>query len=123
MYRKAEIFGDSQTAEAILNAKTPAEQQKLGQMAKGYNDTLWFGLRQVVTMRGLYAKFSQNEELKKKLLDTDEAFLVECAYSDLNWACGWRLTDPQRKDLSKWRGKNLLGVALMEVREQLRELG
>ena len=122
MYRKAEIFGDSQTAEAILNAKTPAEQQKLGQMAKGYNDTLWFGLRQVVTMRGLYAKFSQNEELKKKLLDTDEAFLVECAYSDLNWACGWRLTDPQRKDLSKWRGKNLLGVALMEVREQLQNI-
>ena len=67
MYRKAEIFGDSQTAEAILNAKSPAEQQKLGQMAKGYNDTLWFGLRQVVTMRGLYARFSQNEELKKKL--------------------------------------------------------
>ena len=122
MYRKAEIFGDSQTAEAILNAKTPAEQQKLGQMAKGYNDTLWFGLRQVVTMRGLYAKFSQNEELKKKLLDTDEAFLVECAYSDLNWACGWRLTDPQRKDLSKWRGKNLLGIALMEVREQLQNI-
>ena len=89
--------------------------------AKGYNDILWQGLRQVVALRGLYAKFSQNEELKTLLLDTDNAYLVECAYKDLNWACGWHLDDPQRTDISKWRGKNLLGFALMEVREQLRQ--
>ena len=120
MYRKAEILGDTETANAILTAKTPAEHQKLGQAAKGYNDTLWHGLRQVVALRGLYAKFTQNEDLKKKLLKTDDAYLVECAYKDLNWACGWHLDDPGRMNISEWRGKNLLGFALMEVREQLR---
>jgi ribA/ribD-fused uncharacterized protein len=120
MYRKAEILGDTETAKAILAAKSPAIHQKLGQDAKGYNDTLWHGLRQVVALRGLYAKFSQNDDLKKKLLETDDAYLVECAYKDLNWACGWHLDDPGRMDIAKWRGKNLLGFALMEVREQLR---
>lgn len=122
MYRKAELLGDAETAKAILAADTPAEHQLLGQKAKGYNDILWQGLRQVVALRGLYAKFSQNKELKALLLDTDNAYLVECAYKDLNWACGWHLDDPQRTDISKWRGKNLLGFALMEVREQLRQV-
>ena len=63
---------------------------------------------------------TQNADLHMQLLDTDDAFLVECAYSDLNWACGWHLDDEERKDISKWRGKNLLGFALMEVRDQLR---
>ena len=71
-------------------------------------------------MRGLYAKFAQNEELRIQLLDTGDAYLVECAHGDLNWACGWRLDEPERKEINKWRGKNLLGFALMEVREQLR---
>lgn len=122
MYRKAKLLGDDETAEAILAADTPAEHQNLGQNAKGYNDALWHGVRQMVAARGLYAKFSQNDELKKQLLETDDAYLVECAYKDLNWACGWHLDDDERKDISKWRGKNLLGFALMEVREQLRDL-
>ena len=78
----------------------------------------------MVMARGLYAKFSQKPELKKRLLETDDAYLVECAYKDLNWACGWHLDDDERKDISKWRGKNLLGFALMEVRGQIRaEMG
>ena len=78
------------------------------------------GLRQAVAMRGLYAKFTQNDELRQKLLDTEDAYLVECAYKDLNWACGWHRFDLPRKDIAQWRGKNLLGFALMEVRGQIR---
>ena len=120
MYRKAMLLGDETTAKKIMDAQTPAEQQKLGQSAIGFNERLWHGMRQVVAARGLYAKFSQNKELRDQLLVTEDAFLVECAYTDLNWACGWHLDDPERKDISQWRGKNLLGFALMEVREQLR---
>ena len=36
----------------------------------------------------LLAKFTQNEDLKKKLLETGDAYLVECAGSDKIWACG-----------------------------------
>lgn len=120
MYRKAMLLGDETTAKKIIDAKTPAEQQKLGQDAKGFNETLWYGTRQMVAARGLYAKFSQNEKLKDQLLATEDAFLVECAFSDRNWACGWHLDDAERRDVSQWRGRNLLGFALMEVREQLK---
>ena len=74
-----------------------------------------------MAVRGLLAKFSQNEDLKKKLLDTGDAWLVECAHSDTIWACGIRLDEDERFDASKWRGQNILGFALMEVRSILRK--
>jgi O-acetyl-ADP-ribose deacetylase (regulator of RNase III) len=66
------------------------------------------------------AKFSQNEGLKNKLLDTGDAYLIECAYHDAIWACGIRLNESERFDTSYWRGTNMLGFALMEVRDMLR---
>ena len=68
-----------------------------------------------------FAKFSQNEDLKKMLLDTGDAWLVECAHSDTVWACGIRLNEDERFDSGKWRGQNILGFALMEVRSILRK--
>ena len=68
------------------------------------------------------SKFSQNEDLKTKLLDTGDAYLVECAYHDVIWACGVRLNESERFDASNWRGTNILGFALMEVRDMLRKL-
>ena len=75
----------------------------------------------MVVLRGLMAKFSQNEDLKQKLLDTGDAYLVECAGSDKIWACGIRLNDDKRFDAANWTGDNILGFALMEVREMFKE--
>ena len=77
-------------------------------------------MKQVFAFRGLMAKFSQNEALKTRLLTTGDAYLVECAHGDVIWACGIRLNEDERFDMSKWRGKNILGFTLMEVREVLR---
>ena len=75
----------------------------------------------MVAFRGLMAKFSQNEEMKQKLLETGDAYLVECAGSDKVWACGIRLDDERRFDATNWTGDNILGFVLMEVRAVLRE--
>ena len=120
MYRKAVILADHVTAQKILATDSPDEQQLLGRGVSGFNATVWDGQRQAVAYRGLYAKFSQNEDLKKKLLATGDAFLVECAFKDLIWACGWHLDDEQRRDIDRWRGRNILGFTLMEVRDALR---
>ena len=72
-------------------------------------------------MRGMLAKFEQDEGLKQKLLETGDAYLVECAVSDKIWACGIGLHDDARFDQSKWTGTNILGFALMEVREILKK--
>ena len=58
---------------------------------------------------------------KKLLLDTGDAYLVECAVNDKVWACGIDLRDDSRCNAEKWSGKNILGFALMEVREMLKK--
>ena len=121
MYQKCMLFGDTASAKAVLATDDTKAQQAIGRKAKGDIGAVWAGQRQLVAMRGLLAKFSQNEDLKKKLLDTEDAWLVECAYSDTIWACGIRLNEDERFDASKWRGQNILGFALMEVRSMLRK--
>ena len=120
MYRKCLLFGDTESAKKALETDDPSKQQDIGRKAKGFDQKLWEGSRQAIALRGLLAKFEQNEDLKKQLLDTGNAYLVECAGSDKIWACGVRLDDKERHDASKWKGTNLLGFALMEVREIIR---
>lgn len=119
MYRKCMAFGDKTSAQSILTTDDTEKQQAIGRKASGYIGSVWAGMRQMVAYRGLMAKFSQNEDLKQKLLDTGDAWLVECAGSDKVWACGIRLYDDKRFDASNWTGDNILGFTLMEVRREL----
>ena len=119
MYQKPCRFHDASVAKEILSTNDVAEIKKLGREVHGYNENTWNGVRQIIVYEGLKAKFSQNAELKEKLVDTGDAILAECAVRDQIWGIGLSMRDPNRLDRSKWRGKNLLGYALMMVREQL----
>ena len=65
MYRKCMIFGDETSAKAVLATEDTAAQQAIGRKAAGYIGSVWAGMRQMVVLRGLMAKFSQNEDLKQ----------------------------------------------------------
>ena len=119
MYKKCAWFGDKDAAQAVLATDDPAKQQAIARKAKGYHDAVWKGVRQAVAMRGLAEKFVQNPDLLKQLQATGNSYLVECAKSDRIWACGISLYDDARFDIENWRGTNILGFALMEVREML----
>ena len=119
MYRKAMCFSDEAIATKILATENTAEIKALGRQVANYNDHIWNGIRQLVVYEGLMAKFSQNKDLKEQLKNTKNAVLAECAIKDLIWGIGLSLNDPDRYDLCKWQGKNLLGYTLMMVREQL----
>lgn len=119
MYQKACRFYDASVAKEILSTNDVAEIKKLGREVHGYDENIWNGVRQIVVYEGLKAKFSQNAELKEKLVDTGDAILAECAVRDQIWGIGLSMRDSNRFDRSKWKGKNLLGYALMMVREQL----
>ena len=121
MYRKCMLFGDTATARRVMGTDSPEEQQKLARNASGFCETVWSGMRQMIAVRGLYAKFSQDPELKRQLLETGNAYLVECAGKDRIWACGRHLWDDERRDTALWTGGNLLGFTLMEVRDRLRD--
>lgn len=116
MYQKAALFSDRGTANKILQTDDPEEIKAYGRMVSGYDDHYWNGVRQVIVYEGLKAKFSQNEKLFRQLCDTGNSFLAECAVHDRVWGIGLSMTDPGRLDRSKWLGQNLLGYALMMVR-------
>lgn len=119
MYKKAVCFGDKDMADKILATDDVAEIKAFGRLVANYNESYWNGVRQIVVFEGLTAKFSQNEDLKAKLKATENSILAECAVRDRIWGIGLSMNDPDRLKIDKWEGQNLLGYALMMVRERL----
>ncbi len=121
MFQKAKYFDDKVTASKILKSDDVSKIKALGRLVAGYDEKDWNGIRQIVVYRGLLAKFSQKPDLKQRLMDTGNAMIAECAVKDTIWGIGLSMNDPERFDKSKWRGQNLLGYALMMVREELQK--
>lgn len=119
MYQKAICFHDTAVAKQILDTEEVARIKELGRLVSGYDDNIWNGMRQIVVYEGLLQKFSKNSILGKKLKDTGNAILAECAVRDCVWGIGLSMKDPKRLDFSQWRGKNLLGYTLMAVRNKI----
>ena len=119
MYKKAVCFQDYDTADRILEMEDVSQIKKLGRKVSNYDENSWNGVRQIAVYRGLLEKFGQNDELKKLLLETGDSVLAECAVKDRIWGIGLSMTNPDRMDRACWKGQNLLGYALMMVREDL----
>ena len=120
MHQKALVFQDKEIAQKILETSNVGKIKKLGREVKRYDDIVWNGMRQVIVYQGLLEKFRQNEELKKKLLATEQNILAECAVQDKIWGIGLSMKDEKRFYMEKWQGQNLLGFSLMCVREMLK---
>ena len=121
MYRKATCFADFDTAKRILESDDVAEIKQLGRLVANYDEHVWSGIRQIVVYESLLAKFSQNPKLAEQLDSTGNALLAECAVKDRIWGIGLSMHDPARFNPKTWQGKNLLGYALMLVREKFRQ--
>lgn len=119
MYMKAKEFGDNKTAADILRTSDVSAIKALGRAVRNYNDLVWNGKRQVIVYEGLVQKFQQNKSLAEKLISTGNAVLAECAVQDKVWGIGLSMHDDRRFDMSEWKGQNLLGFALMMVRDKL----
>lgn len=64
-------------------------------------------------------QFRQNKELKTELFNTSPKILVEASPYDVIWGIGVEEGDPDSFDENTWRGLNLLGYILTEVRDDL----
>ncbi len=121
MAGKARLFGDADTLAHILTAKTPAEAKELGRAVKDFDPSLWETQKNEIVISGNYLKFSQHESLKMYLLSTADRVIVEASPVDAIWGTGMAADHPQIHHPANWRGENLLGYALMEVRDKLKE--
>jgi len=120
MAKKAELFKDDQVLAKIIKANSPAEAKKLGREVKNYNETLWLAARFDIVKEGNYQKFSQNSDLKNFLINTNDRVLVEASPVDAIWGIGMAGDHKDVLNPEKWKGLNLLGFALMEVRDELK---
>jgi len=120
MAQKARIFGDEESFRRIMEVRSQSRIKALGKLVKNYDDQVWDRLRGPIMRCGLRAKFQQNPALLEKLLKTGNAVLAECAPRDRIWGIGLAGDDERVQQPDQWRGRNLLGTALMEVRADLR---
>lgn len=119
MAMKASFFKDKEILEKIMNENHPSAYKKLGRQIKNFDSKTWDEVKYDIVVDGNIAKFSQNEELKKFLLSTEDAILVEASPYDRIWGIGIDKDTAMKGGVDQWQGENLLGFALMEVRDEL----
>ena len=119
MAEKARLFGDMDTFKKIIAAKNPGEAKQLGRSVAGFNEKTWIENRFDIVVQANLGKFSQNEKLKEYLLKTGNRVLVEASPVDTIWGVGLAADHEAITNPNLWKGLNLLGFALMEVRSRL----
>ena len=122
MAGKARLFEDSETEKKIMQSADPSEIKQLGRMVKGFDEDVWERFRVPIALTGNYYKFSQLKEQRSYLLGTGDSLLAEASPYDDIWGIGLDQAHAAGVDVTGWRGQNLLGFALMEVREEIRRL-
>ena len=120
MARKAKLFGDKENFEKILRSKTPKEAKSFGRQVKNFDEKTWINHREKIVKNGNYLKFKQHLDLWEFLNSTEEKVIVEASPYDKIWGIGLKIDDKAIENPTNWKGLNLLGYALMEVRNKLR---
>jgi ribA/ribD-fused uncharacterized protein len=120
MAEKARFFDDQETLKQVLESENPREQKALGRRVRNFDESKWNQVCRGIVWRANHAKFSQNPALLQSLIETGDRIIVEASPTDRIWGIGLGADDPRAEQPSLWRGKNWLGIALMQVREALR---
>ena len=119
MAGKARLFNDTEILEEIMDISSPKEVKALGRKIRNFDEHQWAEHRYKIVKQGNYLKFSQNADLKEFLLSTNNKIIAEASPYDAIWGIGLKKEHPDSIYPEKWKGLNLLGFALMEVRDEL----
>ena len=116
---KAGHFKDETARKKIMSLSKPSSMKAAGRRAKNFDIQEWKSISRKVLKEGVYAKFSQNPNLRDRLVATGDKRLGE-ACGDKNWGTGIRLKDKRALDVKQWVGENNMGDIITEVREALK---
>lgn len=109
-YFQAQKFCGTMYEEIVRKANNPMKAAELGRKRDLPLRKDWEYVKDEMMRKAVYAKFSQNKDIKEILLNTYPERIVENTSNDYYWGCG-----------ADGSGKNMLGKILMEVREVLRK--
>ncbi|KAF9409384.1 hypothetical protein BGZ94_001968 [Podila epigama] len=111
-YFQAQKFAhlpDKQYMESIRITSTPGSAAKMGRNRSWPLRPDWEEVKDDLMRKCVLQKFLQHRGLAKVLLSTGDRYLIEHTSNDRYWADG-----------GDGKGKNMLGIILMEVREKIR---
>jgi len=123
MAQKALLFENNDIYEQIINCEKPGEAKEFGRRVLGFDEMIWNKHRFEIVRLGNIHKFNQNPDFGKYLLKTSNRILVEASPVDTIWGIGLTKDSRDVENIYTWRGLNLLGFALMEVRDFLKDFG
>jgi ribA/ribD-fused uncharacterized protein len=107
-YFQAQKFEDAAHQEAIRRTKSPMIAARMGRDRKKPLRRDWESIKVAVMRKAVRAKFMQHDDLRRMLLSTGDALIVEHTENDSYWGDG-----------GDGSGQNMLGCILMEIREEL----
>ncbi len=110
-YFQAQKFCGTEYEEIIRLLDNPMKAAEMGRNRSLPLREDWEQVKDDVMRKAVYAKFSQNNELKDILLKTGSEDIIENTSNDYYWGCG-----------TKGSGTNMLGIILMEIRDKLKAL-
>ena len=114
------MFKDEELRRSIENQDDPVQIKRIGKHVKNFDQAVWESMIEEILHKGLMQKFGQNPKFQRELCGTGDSEIVEANQHDCVYGVGLALKDRKIWDPNEWRGKNLLGKALMDVRRQLK---
>lgn len=109
-YFQAQKFEDEGYRAKIRAEKSPMVAARMGRDRKFKIRRNWDSIRDDVMYKAIRAKFEQHEEIRKMLIETGDAKLIEHTENDSYWADG-----------GDGSGENRLGELLMKLRADFKK--
>ena len=119
MAAKAGTFDDGDALARVLGSPSPEVAKEAGRSVRGFDSATWRAVAYDVVVEGNAHRFGAHADLRAYLVGTGDDVLVEASPVDRIWGVGLPESDPAHRRPSAWQGENLMGLALMEVRERL----
>ena len=122
MSQKARLFDDQEIHKKIMSTQSQHEIKTLGRQVKNFDCKIWNKTKYAIVLNGNYYKFFTQKPLRDYLLSTQDNILVEASPYDKIWGIGLSENDNNIDNPVCWKGQNLLGFALMEVRDEIQRI-
>lgn len=121
-WKKSMFFDDVETAELIYNnGLNPRQCLRLGRTVKNYNDQAWSSVRQSIMYQISLARFLQVQSVRNQLLQTGDKILVQASPIDFKYGIGIDIQTAKKTPDSEWKGDNMLGRVLTDVKNEIRK--
>ncbi len=120
MYHKALLFNDQDIAKRILQSTNQKSMKALGRKVQNFDEKIWCDNRERIVYEGNYAKFTQNDDFRRTILENADCEFVEASPYDSIWGIGLGEKDSRAKNRNEWLGMNLLGRIITQVRDDIR---